>query len=142
MILNKIWLLFSRTVRRQLIWGAVIVHAVLMTLFIWDVTERQQDLLLEQQISHAKALAQSVSISSGGWLASRDVIGLQEIIDAQARYPELIFAMAVDLQGLILAHTERSRRLRRNLGAGHAPGCCHGQGDSVVHAGSLVRIQR
>ena len=110
MIGNKFYDFFTKTVRRQLIWGVVLVHAVLMMLFVWDVTNRQQNLLLDQQITHATALAHSVSTSSAGWLLSRDVIGLQEIIDAQKRYPELLYAMAIDQKGLILAHTDRDRR--------------------------------
>ena len=110
MILNKFYHFFTKTVRRQLIWGVVLVHAVLMMLFVWDTTKRQQNLLLDQQITHASALVHSVSTSSAGWLLSRDVIGLQEIIDAQIRYPELLFAMAIDQTGLILAHTDRERR--------------------------------
>ena len=103
MILHKIWKFFTKSVRRQLIWAVVVVHAVLMTMFIWDVTQRQEDLLLDQQVIHATALAQSVSTSSAGWLLSRDVIGLQEIMDAQTRYPELLYAMTIDQEGLILA---------------------------------------
>ena len=110
MIGNKVYDFFTKTVRRQLIWGVVLVHAVLMMLFVWDVTNRQQNLLLDQQITHATALAHGVSTSSAGWLLSRDVIGLQEIIDAQKRYPELLYAMAIDQKGLILAHTDRERR--------------------------------
>jgi len=109
-MLHELWNFFTKSVRRQLIWGVVLVHAVLMTLFVWDVTTRQQELLLDQQVTHATALAHSVSTSSAGWLLSHDVTGLQEIIDAQVRYPELIYAMAIDQKGLILAHTDRQRR--------------------------------
>ncbi|RDH81285.1 MAG: hypothetical protein DIZ80_14370 [endosymbiont of Galathealinum brachiosum] len=110
MIVNKIWPFLTKSVRRQLVLGVVMVHAVLMSLFILDVSLRQQDVLLNEQVSYATALAKSVSTSSGGWLLSHDVTGLQEIIDAQRSYPELNFAMAVDEKGLILAHTDRQRR--------------------------------
>jgi len=102
------WLLGS--VRRQLILGVALVHAVMMSLFIWDLTERQQAMLMDQQASHAQALAQSAATSSAGWLLARDVTGLQEIIDAQHRYPELRYAMALDQQGAVLAHTDRKYR--------------------------------
>ena len=49
------------TLRRQLILGVAIVHAVLMALFIGDITERQRDLLLERQTEQAQALARSVA---------------------------------------------------------------------------------
>ena len=102
---SRFWPLGS--VRRQLIAGVALVHAVMMSLFIWDLTHRQQEMLLDQQISHARALVRSVATSSAGWLLSRDVTGLQEIVDAQAGDPDLRFAMALDLQGKILAHSDR-----------------------------------
>ncbi len=37
-------LLFG-TVRRQLILGVALVHAVMMALFVWDLTTRQESML-------------------------------------------------------------------------------------------------
>ncbi|MBF0264876.1 MAG: EAL domain-containing protein [Gammaproteobacteria bacterium] len=108
-MLQSISFFFAGTLRRQLISGVAIVHAVLMALFVWDLTVRQKALLLERQIEHAQALSQSVATSSAGWVGAKDYYGLQEIITAQLRYPELIFAMIIDNDGRILAHSETSR---------------------------------
>jgi len=97
------------TLRSQLILSVALVHAVLMAIFVWDLTDRQKELLLEQQTDHAVALAQSIATSSAGWVAARDLYGLQEIITAQSRYPELEFAMILDTDGQVLAHTEMTR---------------------------------
>ncbi len=97
------------TFRRQLILGVALVHAVLMTLFVWDLTDRQRDLLLERQIDQTQALSQSIATSTAGWVAARDFNGLQEIISAQSRYPELVFAMILDKDGRVLAHSNISR---------------------------------
>lgn len=107
MSLNRVrsWLLGS--VRRQLIVGVALVHALMMSLFIWDLTTRQQDMQRDQQLRHAKALARSVATSAAGWLLARDVTGLQEIVDAQMDYSEVRFAMALDRNGIVLAHTDR-----------------------------------
>jgi PAS domain S-box-containing protein len=51
-------------------------------------------------------LANSIATSSSGWLAAQDYSGLQEIIDAQRRYPDLLFAMILDPEGHILAHSD------------------------------------
>lgn len=96
-------------VRTQLILGVALVHAVMMALFVWDLTLRQQTLLLDRQVEQATALAQSLAVSSAGWLAARDVSGLQEIINAQAAYPELEFAMVLNDRGQVLAHTDPTR---------------------------------
>ena len=98
--------LLAGTLRRQLIVGVAAVHAVMMALFVWDLTSRQQAMLLDQQTEHATALAQSIATSSAGWLRARDYYGLQEIVVAQSRYPELLFAMILDREGRIVAHSD------------------------------------
>jgi len=102
-------MLMFGTLRRQLVWGVVGVHALMMSMFVADLTLRQRAMLHEQQIELTTALAQSVATSSAGWLAANDVSGLQEIVDAQRRYPELAYAMVLDPAGRVLAHTDRLR---------------------------------
>jgi PAS domain S-box-containing protein len=117
------WLAWLGSVRGQLILGVALVHALMMALFVWDLTERHESLLLQRQSEQAGALAASLAVSSAGWLAARDVAGLQEIINAQSRYPELEFAMLLDNSGLILAHSEKARigRYVHDLPAGAGP---------------------
>ncbi len=105
--------LFSRllgpvfgTLRGQLILGVALLNAVMMALFVWYLTDRQQEMLLTRQTEHAIALANSIATSSSGWLAAQDYSGLQEIIDAQSRYPDLLFAMILDPQKQVLAHSD------------------------------------
>jgi signal transduction histidine kinase/ActR/RegA family two-component response regulator len=83
-----------------------LLNAVMMSLFVWYLTDRQQDMLLERQTEYAIALANSIATSSSGWLAAQDYSGLQEIIDAQRRYPDLLFAMILDQEGHVLAHSD------------------------------------
>jgi len=101
---------FSGSLRRQLIFGVAAVHAVMMTLFVWDLTIRQQDMLLDHQSEQAQTLAQTMATSAAGWLAARDIAGLQELAEAQRRYPQLVFAMLLDPDGKVLAHTDRTRQ--------------------------------
>lgn len=110
MMLQALQKLFFGTIRRQLIMAVALVHALMMSVFVLDLTLRQQNLLLERQTEHSITLAQSIATTSAAWMASRDLAGLQEIIDAQQRYPELMFAMILDIDGRILAHTESARR--------------------------------
>jgi len=109
MILQKLHGLFLGTLRRQLIFGVAVVHALMMTLFVSDLTIRQKALLLERQTEQAVALAHTLATSSAGWLASHDISGLQELVNSQHHYPELQFAMLLNTEGRVLAHTDRSR---------------------------------
>lgn len=100
---------FIRTLRGRLILGVAAVHAVMMSLFIIDLTTRERAMLLDRQHEEAQVLAQALATSAAGWIAAADVSGLQELVEAQRRYPELVFAMITDNRGLILAHTEPER---------------------------------
>jgi PAS domain S-box-containing protein len=100
----------SSTLRGRLILGVAGVHAVMMTLFIVDLTARQRAMLLDRQEDDAKALAETLSTSAASWLAAYDIAGLQELVEVQRRYPELIFAILADKDGRILAHTDHSRQ--------------------------------
>lgn len=97
------------TIRGRLVLGVALVHAVMMTLFIADLTLRQRAILLDRQEADATALSQSLSTSASAWLAADDIAGLQELVEAQRRYPELIFAILTDKGGRILAHTDSAR---------------------------------
>ncbi|MFH0725825.1 MAG: ATP-binding protein [Pseudomonadota bacterium] len=106
---RKLHKFFFGTLRGRLILGVAAVHAVMMTFFIVDLTVRQRVMLLDHQAEEAEALAQSLSTSAAGWIAAADVSGLQELVETQRLYPELVFAMLVDKQGHVFAHTDRSR---------------------------------
>jgi PAS domain S-box-containing protein len=98
------------TLRGRLIVGVALVHAVMMTLFVVDLTERQRAMLLDRQIEEATALSQALATSAAGWIVADDVAGLQELVDAQRRYPEILFAILVDDRGRVLAHTDQWRQ--------------------------------
>lgn len=98
------------TLRGRLILGVALVHAVMMTLFIIDLTGRQRAMLLEHQVEDATNLADSLATSAAVWIASYDVAGLQELVESERNYPELVFATLTDNEGRILAHSDTSRR--------------------------------
>lgn len=109
-MLKRLYGFLSGTLRGRLILGVAIVHAVMMALFIADLTMRQRAMFLDRQIEEATALSQALSTSSAGWIASHDLAGLQELVDAQRHYPELLFAMLTDENGLVLADSDNSRQ--------------------------------
>ena len=82
----------------------------MMTLFIGDLTVRQRAMLLDRQVEEATALSQALATSAAGWIAADDISGLQELVEAQRRYPELLFAILADEAGRVLADTDKSRQ--------------------------------
>ncbi len=109
MKINQIQNFFFGSLRGRLILSVALLHAVMMSLFIADSMRRQQIMLLDRQVEEATALSQALSITAAEWLAANDIAGLQELVDAQNRYPEIIFAMLTDHNGRILAHSDQSR---------------------------------
>jgi len=98
------------TLRGRLILSVAAVHAVMMTLFIIDLTGRQRAMLLERQTEETLVLSQALSTSAAVWIASDDIAGLQELVEAERRYPELLFAVLTDERGLVLAHTDKAKQ--------------------------------
>ncbi len=101
---------FLGTVRRQLVIGMVLTVGTMMSVLVWDLTRRQEAVARVQQTDQAHAIARSVSISGAAWLASRDLKGLEEIVQSLGSYPDLQYAMVLDTRGQVLAHSDPARR--------------------------------
>ncbi len=97
---------YTGSIRRQLIIGIVFVHATLMTIFVFDMVQRQTAFLSEQLVKHASSLALSLSANSVPWVLSNDVIGLEEIIGSQSGYQNLKYAMVINTQGRVLGYSD------------------------------------
>jgi len=65
--------------------------------------------MVKSNTERAIALSHSISLSSANALVTRDYSGLQEVIKGLSRYPDLSFAIVLDKQGKIVAHTDSSR---------------------------------
>ncbi len=96
--------------RRQLTLGMVLVMAAAMSAFVWDLTRRQQDELVQQQHQQAQAMARSMATSVSVAVGTQDVEGAQDIVEGFSGYPDLRYMMVLDLHGQVLAHTDASRR--------------------------------
>jgi len=101
---------FSATVRRQLIWGVALVHAVMMSLFVYDLSQRQREFLIESQTSQAISLAHNLALISATPLLSSDFAGLQELTAAISSYPGVAHAMVFLPSGKIVAHGDAPLR--------------------------------
>jgi len=108
--MKKLYLFLIGTLRGRLIISVAAVHAVMMALFIGDLTLRQRTMLLERQIEEATALSHTLATSAAGWISANDIAGLQELVEAQHRYPELLFAILADKEGRVLADSGNSRQ--------------------------------
>lgn len=101
--------LLAGGLRRQLIIGVAGVHAVMMTVFVYDLVARQKTFLLQRQADQVSVLAENLALAASGWVLARDYAGMAELIAAQQRNPEVLYSMLVDERGVVLAHNEAKR---------------------------------
>jgi len=97
------------SIRRQLILGIALVHAVLMTIFVFDLVDRQSEFLYEQSIAQAEGLAKTLATTSSSWVLARDIAGLEEVLQSQAGLPGLRYAMIITPRGKVIAHIDSSK---------------------------------
>jgi len=108
MLIDVIKRFWTRSIQRQLILGIALVHAVLMTIFVVDLVERQRNFLSEQTVAQTQSLSETLAANSVSWVLANDVIGLEEVIVSQSGYPGLEYAMVLSPDGRVLAHTNLS----------------------------------
>jgi len=97
------------SLRRQLMVGMTLVVALTLTLLLWDLAERQHSEVKLRQSEQATTMAESIALSSSVWVASRDIAGLQEIVDSAAGFPDVRHIIILDRRGQVLAHSDAAR---------------------------------
>ncbi|MBF0417142.1 MAG: response regulator [Magnetococcales bacterium] len=101
--INHLW---CGSIRRQLMLGISLVHAVLMTFFVFDLVARQQEFLNHQNENLALSLSHTLATTSRSWVLANDVVGLEEVLRALNTYPEMRYAMVLSPQGQVMAHSD------------------------------------
>lgn len=98
---------WTSSIQRQLIFGIALVHAVLMSIFVFDMVERQTKFLHQESIVQATSLAETLAANSTSWVIANDIIGMEELIVSQSKYPSLKYAMLLNREGKVLGHTDK-----------------------------------
>jgi len=109
-MLKRLYHYFSSSIRNQLILGITLVHAVMMSIFIFDLVEKERDFLSNQGQIQAKALAETLAINSTSWVLARDIVGMTEVLQSNSSYPDLEYAMILTPLGEVLGHTDVALR--------------------------------
>lgn len=100
---------WTASLRRQLIFGVVLIHAVLMSIFIYDLGARQETFLHAQSLEQVSSLSKMLAVNSASSVLVNDIVGLEEIMDVQIHFPALRYAMILNPEGRILGHTEADK---------------------------------
>jgi len=90
--------------------SVALVHAVMMSIFIMDLTFRQRALIEKNTQQEALSISNILATSSALWLSSYDVVGLQEIVDNQLKFDNLEYVIITEKDGHILAHSDLTKK--------------------------------
>lgn len=108
-IINAVKSFWTTSLRRQMMVGMIVLHAILMSIFVYDLVDKQRVFLHEQSISQAKSLTETLAANSISWILSDDVIGLEEVLHSQLHYPSLRYAMVLAPDGRVLGHSDTTK---------------------------------
>lgn len=96
------------TLRRQLAVGVALVHALMMSVFVFDLVVRQQGVLQVRQVDEARSVARTLALSARAWVLTRDLAGLAELTQIDGANG-VEYMMLTDARGEVLAHTDGAR---------------------------------
>ena len=101
------------SIRRQLIIGVAIVHLLLMSIFLIDLTSRQRSFLTEGTKERVLFQVNVLATSALPHVIVDDSAGLSEIVDAFARDRTIRYAMVTDTEGRVLGHSDHNETGKR-----------------------------
>lgn len=99
---------FNRlSIRSTLILGVAAVHFILMTIFVMDIVQRQKVFLLQTATAAALKQASLTGTAASSWVLADDLAGIEEVLQNSQQDTPIRYALIVDTQGLVLAHTDQ-----------------------------------
>lgn len=102
---SKLW---HHSLRNDLTLGIGIVLTVLIVLFTYSITKQQSDFLYTQGLKEIKNRSMMLASNSKVWVMANDYVGLEEVINNFTVYDDLMFAAVINMEGKVIAHTDRS----------------------------------
>lgn len=96
------------TFKWRIIASVMALYALLTTLIVWDVTQRQSSFAKEQSIKSSKSHALALAANSAAWILSNDLKALSELIEGVQRDPSVKAAYLIDRNGRVRAAIDRA----------------------------------
>lgn len=106
-MIKKIKDFFTSSIRRELIIGIAVVHAILMSIFSIDLVEKEKSFLTLQNQKKIEGISKTLAINSTPWVLANDFAGLEEVIESIKHYPGIEKALILSPQGQVLAHSQK-----------------------------------
>lgn len=98
---------FRLSFRDQLMYGLGFVIIFFLSLFLYNETTRINENTRMRAIQEASEHSQALASMAKTWTMSNDYAGLEEVLDNFSIYNDLVFAAVINLDGKIIAHTNK-----------------------------------
>ncbi|MGH7389205.1 MAG: ATP-binding protein [Candidatus Rokuibacteriota bacterium] len=109
-----------RSLRVKLLWGTVLVLALVMATVMVVVEHRQSDAIIAEVTRRGEVLARSLAAISYGPLLLYNFTALEQNVARAAGEVDVVYAMVLDADGKVAAHSRRPERIGSALeGAVH-----------------------
>lgn len=98
---------FRFSFRDQLIYGIGFLLTLLLGIFIYIETTSSNNFIRSKAFIEASDHSKALASISKVWVMSNDYVGLEEVLDNFSIYNDLVFATVINMDGKIIAHTEK-----------------------------------
>lgn len=106
---KRLHLLWNSSLARQLIAGITLLFVAVLGGSTFFILTKQKDYILQASLNQVKNRTVLLARNSAVWVASRDYIGMQELVDSAKTYNDEVYIAVVDTYGKVLAHTDKSK---------------------------------
>ena len=104
--MRRLYNFLVHSIRGRVIASVVMLHAVLMSLVVFDTIQRQQAFMQQQVASEGQGLTQSLAVNAQPWLLNGDISALDELVESLKSLPQLQLALILDAEGRVRASTD------------------------------------
>ncbi len=107
---RSLWRAWTGSLRNRLMVSVLTVHAVLMTVFVLDLLDKEREFNRKDSRLGAEALVHTFATNATSWVLANDLVGLMETVQSLNRFPELRYAMVLSPEGQVLASSDPQQR--------------------------------
>jgi two-component system sensor histidine kinase AtoS len=104
-----------RSLRAKFLWGSVLVIVLVMGAVFAVVERIQRTAIVEQVQERGEALSRSLAATSSNHLLLYNFTGLEQGVARMAREADVVYAIILDAEGLVAAHSHRPHTIGRAL---------------------------
>jgi len=104
------------SLRAKLLWGLVLVIVVVMSAVFALVEHRQSAAIMDQVKARGRVLSRNLTAMASGHLLLYNFTGLEQNVAHIGREADVIYALVLDGEGNVAAHSRRPETVGRPLG--------------------------